>query len=262
MRINFLKIVLLFFSLLNLNACSKEIPCVLYFNSEANIRFRWSKEQNKVLAVDCLQIDDETAKKETWEASYVFDETTLPIKEDEKIEFGREGDCGLKDNQEACLFDKRVGYPAGFNNDWKREFALRSHFYGVVPSNITLSLLFPKPNSFDCYFLRFFEHIALGDCYIWWLTDRNGDNAAKLDYKNWDFKELGTSIRPLFIINIYLWDDYDPLIGDSEEETTMKNKNLYYWTGDYYSFSSSSGYDPYRKVVAGPSFDKPYPFED
>jgi len=262
MRINFLKIVLLFFSLLNLNACYKETPCVLYFNSEANIRFRWSKEQNKVLTVDCLQIDDETAKKETWEASYVFDETTLPIKKDEEIEFGRIGDCGLKDNQEACLFDKRVGYPAGFNNDWKREFALRSHFYGVVPTNVEISLSFLNPNSLDCKYLAFFEAIAAVKLYFWWLTDRDNEESSENNYEKWDFKDQGRSFSPSITIRIYLWDNYDPLIGDSEEETTMKNKYLYYWTGNYYSFFSSSGYIDHPIVVTGPSFDKPYPFED
>lgn len=262
MRINFLKIVLLFFSLLNLNACSKVAPCVLYFNSEANIRFRWSEEQNKVLTVDCLQIDDETAKKETWEASYVFDNSTLPIKEDEKIEFGRIGDCGLKDNQEACEFDKQVGYPVGFNKYWQRDFSLRSHFYGIVPTNVEISLSFLNPNSLDCKYLAFFDAIATIRLCFWWLTDRDNEESLENNYEKWDFKDRGSSFSPSITIRIYLWDNYDPLIGDSEEEITIKNEYLNCWNGECYSFSSNSSYPVVGWVAVGPSFDKPYPFED
>ena len=116
---------------------------------------------------------------------------------------------------------------------------------------------------YNCKYLAFFDAIATIRLCFWWLTDRDNEESLENNYEKWDFKDRGSSFSPSITIRIYLWDNYDSLIGDSEEEITIKNEYLNCWNGECYSFSSHSSYYPVVGwVVVGPSFDKPYPFED
>ena len=240
----------------SLSSCKRKYtPCTLYFNQDAGIRFRWAQEENRFLTVDCLQIDDEIAKKEEWDLSYTFNCETLPISKNESISLGRIGKSNLVDNEEACYFDRAVGYPNGVERIDSRAFALRAHYFGTIPSTINLSFYFPIHESLSAEYLELFHYVIFS---IWWLKEDK--DIEEKESHIWPFdRNVYLDAQIAFNLSVYLWDNYNPILENDYWQKHFKDKYYSNWNGNFYTFSKVSSE---IKFYYAPSFDKPYPFED